>query len=610
MSNNGNEAGCRKNQECNKECPSNCSCKQCNKKCLSDCQKECCKPEVPKCKPGCILNCCIRKCKEYTAEEIACKFKDAVVQVHGQFVLLGGYPGEGIVDGITGATGGTALEANIRTDVTLEGNGFFIKGHYIIVPSQTILMPPSLTSTANRFPFVNDADILLGRIRNRMIRASRILVSVFNVNGRGHSFVYEADLIGVEGAGNLAVLKIDHSRAWNQGNPCIERCHPYLKFGESRRVQPGEKVYLIGDYVSSSMNPRMFNAAGAISEGIVSDHRYADYSGWNLAENVLVSANAYAESSGLPIINGQGRVIGMQTTDVIGRLNMLAGLPNMMAHQGDGLVGGPSEFYMRDIIKTLIKGQCNRQQNPSLQLITDSVGNYYRYRKAYAGIAYDILTGPMYSTTNDYTSGSDTSGFSRININSDGTLSDPPSCKELIGIRVLGLAGANPSDEVDVANGAYYVPGGTGTDFLPEQLPNSPFMGKVNPGDIITHINTNPLGDLGKQVPPMLFTSRLPPGATVEFTYRRGGNLVNVPSAVTNDNYENIFSNFVKLIEFPLLMDYPWYAVNVFPSLAVAPYPGFIFPQEQTIAPQLPSRALDVIPPAEPVGYSRFHPAF
>lgn len=552
-----------------------------------------------KCEPKCEKeDCNIEECECYRPEELVCKYKDAVVEIHSEFILLGA-TGSTIS---TNANGSTPLAAGTRADVVLEGNGFFIKGHYIVTPANLVLLPPSLTSVANRYPFFNPNDLTLGRVKNQMIRASRILVSVFNVNGKGHSFVYEADLVGVDGVGNIAVLRINYKKQWNQCNPCVEKCHPFLTFGSSRGSKDGEKIYMIGDFVSFALNRRAFNAVGAICEGLLSDHRYLDFMGWSPAEGVLVSAPAYAFSAGLPIINCQGLVIGMQTADVSGVLPRLSSSTQVNAanqSEGSGLVAGPSEFFMRRVIKTLIKGSCSRKYNCQLETICDPVGAYYRYKKAYVGLAYDVFTGIDYDTTTDYTSGPAPRGQPKIRLSPNGDFLNSPSCKELVGLRVLGLAGLNPNDGLNVSNGFYYVPGGTANAPLLTGLPVSPLLGKLLPGDVITHIDGVALGDLNKQIAPSLITWRLCAGDQIEICYRRGGNAINTSDNSFTENYDQLYTHTICLADYPLGLDYPWHAVNSFPLLGTPGYPAFTFPAGQLANPQLPQLALGAL----------FHPA-
>lgn len=561
---------------------------------------EVCYPAKVKCEPKCEKDCNIKACPCYRPEEIVCQFADAVVELHSEFILLGTG-----ASGFTGATGGTPLAPGVRADVILEGNGFFIKGHYIVAPAHLVLLPPSLTSVANRFPYLDAGNRDLGVIRNQVVRASRILVSVFNVNGKGHSFVYEADLVGVDGAGDIAVLRINYKKQWNLCNPCVEKCHPFLQFGSSRGAKDGEKVYLIGDYISNAIDRRQFNAVGAISEGILSDHRYLEYTGFALAESVLVSAPAYSFSSGLPILDCQGRVLGMQTSDlaaVAPSVNILTigTFPVINQSEGSGLVAGPSEFFMRRVIKSIIKGTCSRKYNCQLEVVCDPAGSFYRYLKGYAGIAYDVFTGVDYDITTDFTSGSPIAGRERVRLSPNGDFLSSPSCKEIVGIRVLGLAGGNPSGALGVPNGFFYVPGGVGPAPLPASLPVSPFLGRLVPGDVITHIKGIPLGDVEKQIAPSLITWRLGPGDQIDICYRRGGNAGPLVDNGFTENYDNLYTFTACLTEFPALLDYPWYAVNIFPLLAAAPFPGFVFSGGQISNPQVPALAFG----------ATFHPAF
>ena len=503
-----------------------------------------------------------RKC--LTSEKILCHTRNAVVKVHSEFILFGA---EGPAPDATPLDISLQpLAPNARADIILEGNGFFIEDHYIVTPAHLVLMPPSLTSVVNRYPSFKPQT--LGeestRMQDIMMRASRILVSIFNVNNKKHSFVYEAELVGVDGAGDIAVLRINPRRHFNLCNPCIEKCHPYLKFGCSRKTSEGEKVYLVGD--------------DAITEGLLSNNNHLDHTGWVLAETILVSAPGYTFSSGLPILDCQGHVIGMQTTNLIGSL------------KGPGSISGPSEFFMRRIVKALIKGSSSRKCNIQLETICDPAGTYFRYRKAYLGLAYEVFTGADYDVTVDYDSGAIPEGAPRIRLDANGDFLNSPGCKELMGIRVVGLAGLNPSNESEVVNGLYYVPGGEAEAPLMTDLPVSGLSTKIQPGDVITHINDMPIGDLLKQVAPSLITWRLVEGEQVNICYRRGGNFANDGTNDFAGNYDNIYQHSFCTADYPMGLDYPWYAVGIFPLLANNPYPGFTFGNQIT-NPKVPQLA-------------------
>ncbi len=534
----------------------------------------------PKCKTG---DCKVNKLNALDAQEIHCKFSNAVVKVQSEFILLGGAGGPPPVP-ITTATGLTPLGAGTRTDKIIESNGFFIKGHYIIVPAHAVLLPPSLTSIVNRYPLADPANTTLGQIKDLMIRASRIFVSVYDVNGKGFSFVYEANLIGVDGAGDIAVLKIDSCGGWNSCNPKIEKCHPYLRFGSSKNSNTGERVYLIGNSVGNSNN--------ALVEGILSDSKYVDSTGTILPQSLLVSAPAYAAASGLPVLNAEGNVIAMQTANLSAVDINTAQIDSLSEL---GLLVGPTENFMKRVIKNLIKGTSNRCKNQRVELINDAIGSYYKYKKAYAGVAYDLFQGYMYDVTTEYGMMTPLSDQPRIRLSATGAFLNVPNCKQLLGVRVLGLAGLNPLDG-GVVNGFYYVPGGTGAAPLVDFLPVSPLLGKLTPGDQITHIEGIELGDLKYQVAPAAITWRLYPGDRVEFKYRKGGNALNSATNDLPDSYENINSVSVILNDYPALMDYPWYAIHRFPLLAAD---GFAFGTQES-DPQLPQLGND----------TKFRPAF
>jgi S1-C subfamily serine protease len=530
---------------------------------------------------------------------VACKYGDAVVDIHSEFILLGDgiqpsaekpvdgkeevAQGKGVA-GVDFADGNTPLRDNYRNDVFLNGNGFFIKKHYIVCPAGLVLMPPSLTSVVNRWPLMGDTVNAVGkengaRMLDQMVRASRILVTVQNVNGKGCAYVYEATLVGVDGAGDIAILKIEHDccSAWNKYNPKIAKCHPFLHWGSSRAARPGQVVYMIGDGVTSHPNVRLHNAVGAITEGLLSDHRYVEYSGFYAPELVLVSAPAFAFSTGMPILDGQGRVIGMQTTDTVGSLPDNVDVGTL----GGGFVAGPSQYFMSRVVANLIKGTSRKHCNDHVEEVCDAAGSYYRYVKGYLGLGYDVVDGQMYDITRDYTSGS--RNEPRVRLDENGKfLSSAVYRNKVVGIRVLGLAGLNPNDQDQVCNGAYYVPGDCVNVPLVQELPKSGLLGIVTPGDIILKLNDNKLGDLTNQIAPSLLTWRKLPGDLVLVCYARGGNVKN--NEYNGVEYLDADNVKVCLKQFPRFMDYPWYNVALFPLIDKY----FNFPTNQDPKLQLP----------------------
>ncbi len=116
---------------------------------------------------------CNTKC--LNAIQISQKCSDAIVSVHSEFIFVG--------EGVTEVTSDTPLGAGTRADFILEGNGFFFdKYGHIIAPAHLVLAPPSLTSVANRYPFVDGTAGALGVIQDEMVRASRIFVTVSGIS--------------------------------------------------------------------------------------------------------------------------------------------------------------------------------------------------------------------------------------------------------------------------------------------------------------------------------------------------------------------------------------------------------------------------------------------
>lgn len=545
-----------------------------------------------KCKERCKQSCDLTICEGLAPEEICCRYKDAVVRIHSE-TLLTPIP--------TVVPPAPPVGSGQYSSLFMEGNGFFIKNHVIVCPAHLVLVPPSvLGSFYNRFPFTTGATGGTGGFQyNLQSRVSRILVDVFNVNGKGHSFSYEAQLLGVDGAGDIALLRIDPRHAWNQCNPCILKCHPLLKWGKSRALRCGEDVYAIGDYLTNIRSLHLANGANMLVHGVVSDKRWLDYLGWAFAEMVVADFNVYAYSAGMPILNKNGCVVGMQTTDVVGTV---PGVPaalgagtgsagvTLTTPQGDGWVGGPSEFFMRRVIKALLCG-CKGKYGSQITSVADPAGSFYSFNKGYIGVAYEVVTGLTYDTGLTGTAVAFPSGvltqpffqrFTRIaSTGATGSFLASPACKELIGIQVVGIAGATGASGPTGTIG-YYVPGADVTTAATSPVPlltASPFAGTLAVGDIITHLNRCPLGDLGQQIPPSLVLWTLHTKLTctdkVDVTYRK-----------MSENWENFYNASANVLNYPPYMDYPWYKVHAFP--AVAPYPLGILPGGSPYAPALP----------------------
>ena len=114
---------------------------------------------------------------------------------------------------------------------------------------------------------------------------------------------YPAKLVGRDPLSDLAVLKID-----------TEQPLPYLKFGDSDRLQVGQKVLAIG-------NP--FGFDGTLTTGIISSlgRNIRDERGNVLEEVIQTDAAINPGNSGGPLLNSQGEVIGINTA-IFGQTNL------------------------------------------------------------------------------------------------------------------------------------------------------------------------------------------------------------------------------------------------------------------------------------------------
>jgi len=501
-------------------------------------------------------------------QDVFCKYGDAVVSIRSEFIMVNGTT---ITTAAAVAT--QQLVNGTRQDVVLSTSGFFIKEHFIIAPAQGILMPPTYNSAASRYPFTTVPPRTVGAagvIYNSMIRPSRILVNVRNVNGNGKDYVYQATLIGVDGAGDVAVLKICNSRTgWNYKVPCIKNCHPYFSWGKSCDVCVGDKALVIGNiqYPNGGTHPELHaDYQLQIVETNVSNNQYVAEDGFALQELITVGGLLVNLLPGAPILNSNGRIIGMYTNST-------------------NFNGGPTEKFIARSAKTILRGRKNHKAKDFLQCVPDPIAKYLRVLKSYIGISYQTFDGVEYDITETYDPAEQAfAGRPRVRLNAAGAFLDTPICKRVNGIRVTGIAGLDGTYFVPASSiGALFPngtdPGGyTGLTGGYEVYPNSAWVASLQPGDLIIKIGKCKL-DTG--FAPAKITWKTKPGRTVTIKYVRGGNRDNV--AGTNDAVGNYDADPVKidgvLGTYPAGLDYPWYAVNIFPNLIAA---GFAAPAAQS----------------------------
>ena len=246
------------------------------------------------------------------------------------------------------------------------GTGFFIHHHYIVCAAHLVLFQPVINSdgsSVNRDPPAT----------GDLTRVQRILVDVYNVNCSGKSYTYLADLVGVDGAGDVAVLHIDPANSWNTSLPKICDPHPYFRWGSSRDTKPGSEIIIIGNALD--IDPR------SVIKGVIRNNADVDFSGTAVYEAVTTDAHVNPGNSGAPMINEFGHVIGIvqffETTGDEDNPNPEIG-------------GGVSQYFIEKVIDTIIR----KDVGDHLKLINDVFGNFYRYMKGYLGLSWVVRDRP------------------------------------------------------------------------------------------------------------------------------------------------------------------------------------------------------------------------
>lgn len=565
-------------------------------------------------------------CQKLCAQDIYKVFRNAVVSIRSEFILLAPGIDPTIVPSTPlGISPAATNGSNQRTDVILSGNGFFIPGHFIVCPASLILLPPTINGAANRYPYSLTKGYLTtpGPIDSQMISASRILVTVYNVNGRKQTFTYQAQIVGVDGAGDIAMLRIDYDSIYNIGAPCLHKKeHPYFMMRDSREACPGERIYVMGSTCTSSEIPYQQENQRSIVEGIISENKFLESQGWILPECIVIDANVYSPNTGNPIIDCYGRILGMQTTALIG--NRTGHFNNIVPFEGFyetgstgsigeplqslqnyffssdsfGAVMGPTSNFMSLVLRAFLKGNCRFEYQRHLEYVNDNANGYYRYMKGYAGIAYRRVDNLSYDATYDYSLvANDTIyGAPRVRLDQNGNFVGVPDCKLIGGIQVMALAGDNGSLVQNQTSGLYSVPGYTNcssavvgaifsgivedTSTNGTDLVDSPFLGLLYPGDIIVAAGTDEsqvqIGGLTEQTTLSNVTWRLNPNDLLRLVIRRGNNVANNLGTNSNtnvlqENYSNSYTIVQPLQKYPQLMDYPWYNVGLFWNVLAPP---------------------------------------
>lgn len=246
--------------------------------------------------------------------------------------------------------------SELQTTVTEMGTGFFVDKELIVTAAHNVLYNNIDNS---RVPPPRSGDTLAPRV-------GEIWVTVSNVNAKGNTYVYPADIVGLSPSLDIAVLKI---------RQCLDEClpkiceHQVFSWGCSRKYIVGEPAYVIAD--------RNVTGAISMSEGIITDDSAADASlnftdpdvYWGF-EGVISDVVTVKGNSGGPLVDRYGAVDGV-----------ISGTYNY----DDSCCGtiAVSQHVAEYVARTIIKGpRCNDR----LELVYDDLGNYYKFIYGWLGI--------------------------------------------------------------------------------------------------------------------------------------------------------------------------------------------------------------------------------
>lgn len=552
-----------------KPCAGNGSCNgsgECGDKGCKTCYiKICCGCGTPEC--------CYDKSCGLPLEELSCKLSPAVVGINSQWILT-----------TSGSeTSGNAL-AN-RQDFFLNGSGSIIDFNrkddcdnktYILTTAGLVLAPPTVMSQRNRYPFVsgsvapivdNAGDTSANPLSNTMTVASRILVTISNLNFKCKTYMYEAKVEVVDGAGDIALLSISNNSYFNATacSPCIESCHPRFCIGKSRRTVPGSPVFAIGDYGSSPVDSQAVTGYRLFTSGVVSENRYVDTTGWYQGELLVSDIVAYAPKEGMPIINKHGHIVAIQAISTVANLPAIPLSISEVLNQaqGTGSVGGPSSKFFEHFLR-VAADPC--RYSCFLDLISDSNGPFYRYNKAYLGVAWESVTAQTLNTSLNTLTGARSVILDPITLLPTTLV----SYKGVRGIQVTSLAGGNPLayQYVAGANSGLVQP------YAPVAYNGTSLPPLVAPGDIITSLGKYTVGSGYKQVSPGLFTWKYKSPQNIQGTYT---DRIEVTVLSAANNWNGPAQKYsVSPIVYPYYMDYPWFTINNWPLVGLSPGNGYI----------------------------------
>lgn len=198
---------------------------------------------------------------------------------------------------------------------------------------------------------------------------ARIYCGLTNINQcAGKNFVVLLKIVGVDATSDIAVCDFDEEKNITEHIPVAEHSNS-LEFGDNRKEKVGNMCFTIGDPLDAD--------SSSLTTGIIRDEKFTGVKGVFINEQITTDFNVYPSTSGAPIFNKDGLVIGMisfaysltqQNIDII----------------TPGFSGGISSHIMKPVIHNLIKKVQSTQILFKGKHMSD-VKSYYSYRKGYLG---------------------------------------------------------------------------------------------------------------------------------------------------------------------------------------------------------------------------------
>ncbi len=173
--------------------------------------------------------------------------------------------------------------------------------------------------------------------------------------------VYRCRVVGIDGVGDIGVLKIDNDDPFNKTNPPIAE-HRYLPFVD--KAKTGELAYVLGYPLGTDLS--------SFSMGIVRNERFVAPSLFIPFNVVLITSPAYQGNSGSPIVNVDGDVIGLLT---------FVYYANDQTFESIG--GGPSSSIVSYVSEKLISADKKKIKGEEAPAYFDA--KLLKFRKGYLG---------------------------------------------------------------------------------------------------------------------------------------------------------------------------------------------------------------------------------